>query len=60
LRVIPQGGYRLSAPPLPMGAVSDDRSAFCTSDRVGIRAVLRVGFAFPREVAIVKINAGGS
>ena len=43
-----------------MGAVSDDRSAFCTSDRVGIRAVLRVGFAFPREVAIVKINAGGS
>ena len=43
-----------------MGAASDDRSAFFTSDRVGIRAVLRVGSAFPHEVAIVKINAGGS
>ncbi|WP_425003870.1 phage major capsid protein [Mycolicibacterium sp. S3B2] len=33
-----------------------DSSAFFTSDRVAIRAVARVGFGFPHEAAIVKVN----
>ncbi|MBO0680336.1 phage major capsid protein [Mycolicibacterium sp. S2-37] len=33
-----------------------DTSAFFTSDRVAIRAVARVGFGFPHEAALVKVN----
>jgi HK97 family phage major capsid protein len=32
-----------------------DRSAYFSSDRVGIRALMRVGFVFPHEAAIQKI-----
>ncbi|MDX1890117.1 phage major capsid protein [Mycolicibacterium sp. 050158] len=35
--------------------VESDRSVFFTSDRVAIRATLRVGFGFPNPAAIVKI-----
>ena len=44
---------------LPASVVTD-RSAFFTSDRLGIRCVLRAGFAFPREQAIIKISPDGS
>jgi HK97 family phage major capsid protein len=37
-----------------------DNSAYFSSDRVGIRATLRVGFAFPHPAAIIRIGAGGS
>jgi HK97 family phage major capsid protein len=37
-----------------------DTSAFFSSDRVGIRASLRVGYAFPHEQALVRIGTGGS
>jgi HK97 family phage major capsid protein len=33
-----------------------DRSAFFTSDRIAVRATLRVAFAFPHEEAVVKIT----
>lgn len=33
------------------------REAYFSSDRVGIRATMRVGFAFPHEDAVVKIAA---
>ena len=36
-------------------SVEADRSAFFTSDRVAIRATMRVAFAFPHPAAIVKI-----
>ena len=35
--------------------VAVDRSAFFTSDRVAVRVVLRVGFGFPHEAAVVHI-----
>lgn len=35
--------------------VESDKSAFFTSDRVAIRATMRVAFAFPHPAAIVKI-----
>lgn len=44
---------------LPASVVTD-RSAYFSSDRTGIRCVLRVGFAFPHEQAIVKISPDGS
>jgi hypothetical protein len=40
--------------------VVTDRSAYFSSDRLGIRSVLRASFAFPHEAAIVKITVGGS
>lgn len=36
--------------------VETDRSVFFTSDRVAVRATMRVGFAFPQPLAIVKIT----
>jgi HK97 family phage major capsid protein len=36
-----------------------DRSAFFTSDRVAIRATMRVGFAFAHPAAIVKVDTAG-
>lgn len=33
-----------------------DESAFFTSDRIAIRATMRVGFAFPHEAAIVAVR----
>jgi HK97 family phage major capsid protein len=41
-------------------SVVTDTSAYFSSDRVGIRVTLRVGFAFPHEAAIVSIDLGGS
>ncbi|MCC5954178.1 MAG: phage major capsid protein [Acidimicrobiia bacterium] len=38
--------------------VSED--AYFSSDRLAVRATMRVGFAFPHEEAIVAINVGGS
>jgi HK97 family phage major capsid protein len=35
--------------------VESDRSVFFTSDRVAIRATMRIGFGFPNPAAIVKI-----
>lgn len=37
-----------------------DSSAYFSSDRIGIRCTLRVGFAWPHQEAIVKIGVGGS
>lgn len=36
--------------------VETDRSAFFTSDRVAVRAVMRVAFAFPHPAAVVRVN----
>jgi hypothetical protein len=44
-----------SSPDLVVAEVAVDRSAFFTSDRVAVRVVLRVSFAFPHEQAVVKI-----
>jgi hypothetical protein len=44
---------------LPAEVVTD-RSAFFSSDRLGVRCVTRWGFAFPHQAAIVKISMGGS
>ena len=41
-------------------SVESDRSAFWSSDRIGIRAKIRVGFAWPHEAAIIRIGSGGS
>jgi HK97 family phage major capsid protein len=41
-------------------SVATDRSAYFSSDRLGIRCVTRWGFAFPHQQAIVKIGVGGS
>ncbi|CAM2884991.1 phage capsid protein [Mycobacterium intermedium] len=42
--------------------VEADRSVFFTSDRVAVRAILRIGFGFPNPAAIVRIttDTGGS
>lgn len=32
-----------------------DSSAFFTGDRVAVRVVMRVGFAFPHEGALLKV-----
>ena len=40
--------------------VVTDTSPFFSSDRTAVRAKLRVGFAFPHEQAIVRIDHGGS
>jgi len=37
--------------------VDVDRSAFFTSDRVAVRATMRVGFGFPHPAALIKITA---
>ena len=37
-----------------------DSSAYFSSDRVGIRCTMRVGFGWPHEAAVVKIGVGGS
>lgn len=39
--------------------VEVDGSVFFTSDRSAIRAKMRVGFCFPHEAAIIKIELGG-
>lgn len=36
--------------------VETDRSVFFTSDRVAVRGIMRVGFAFPNPNAVVKIT----
>ncbi|ANZ27230.1 capsid protein [Rhodococcus sp. WB1] len=33
-----------------------DASAYFSSDRIGVRATLRVGFAFPHEAAVVRLH----
>lgn len=33
-----------------------DRSVFFTSDRVAVKATMRVGFAFPHPAAVIKIS----
>lgn len=38
--------------------VEVDRGVYLTSDRVAIKATMRVGFAFPHPAAIVKITTG--
>jgi HK97 family phage major capsid protein len=40
--------------------VVSDTSAFFSSDRVGIRATTRIGFAFPHVQALVNVGTGGS
>jgi HK97 family phage major capsid protein len=40
-------------------SVVTDASAFFSSDRVGVRATMRVGFAWPHAAAIVKIALDG-
>ena len=40
--------------------VETDRSAYFSSDRIGVRCKTRFGFAFPHEAAIVKVGGGGS
>ena len=39
--------------------VRADMSAYFSSDRTGIRCVLRVGFGFPHEQAVVKVVIDG-
>lgn len=41
-------------------ALEVDRSVFFGSDSLAVRAIIRVGFGFPHEAAIVKIGIGGS
>jgi HK97 family phage major capsid protein len=36
--------------------VTADRSVFFTSDRVAVRATMRVGFAFPHPQSVVKVT----
>lgn len=36
--------------------VKSDASALFTSDKIAIRGIMRVGFAFPHEAGIIKIN----
>ena len=56
------GWHSIGAPAAPAGTrtVVTDRSAYFSTDRLGIRCVLRASFAFPHEAAIVKITVGGS
>lgn len=43
------------------GATLDiDASAYFSSDRIGVRATMRVGFGFPHTAVIAKIGMGGS
>jgi HK97 family phage major capsid protein len=44
---------------LPVSVVTD-RSAYFSSDRLGVRCVTRFGFAFPHQAGIIKIGLGGS
>jgi hypothetical protein len=44
---------------LPVSVVTD-RSAYFSSDRLGVRCVTRFGFAYPHQAAIIKIGLGGS
>jgi hypothetical protein len=39
-----------------VASVESDRSVFFTSDRVAVRATVRLGFGFPNPAAIVKIS----
>jgi HK97 family phage major capsid protein len=41
-------------------SVVTDNSAFFSSDRVGIRATMRVGFGWPHAQAVVRIAPTGS
>ncbi len=40
--------------------VVTDTSAYFSSDRTAVRCVLRVGFGFPHEAALVSVGVGGS
>lgn len=40
--------------------VRTDSSAFFSSDRTAVRATMRVGFAWPHEASMVRIETGGS
>ena len=40
--------------------VTTDSSAYFSSDETGVRCVLRIGFAFPHQEAVLKIGIGGS
>lgn len=35
-----------------------DKSVYFTSDRVAVKAIMRVGFGFPKRASLVKINVG--
>ena len=37
-----------------------DTSAFFSSDRTALRAVVRAAFAWPHQAAVIKIGVGGS
>ncbi|WP_369132013.1 phage major capsid protein [Modestobacter sp. I12A-02662] len=39
--------------------VETDRSVYFTSDRVAVKAVMRVGFGYPHLAGLVKISIGG-
>jgi HK97 family phage major capsid protein len=41
-------------------SVVTDQSAYFSSDRVGVRATMRVGFGWPHEAAVVRIARTGS
>ncbi|OBF59246.1 hypothetical protein A5756_06275 [Mycobacterium sp. 852002-53434_SCH5985345] len=41
-------------------SVISDTSAFFSSDRVAIRATMRVSFAWPHQAAVIRIGTGGS
>ncbi len=36
--------------------IESDRSAFFTSDRVGVKTTMRVGFGFVHPASVVKIS----
>ncbi|ELR85689.1 MULTISPECIES: phage major capsid protein [Mycobacterium] len=40
--------------------VTSDASVYFTSDRVAVRAIVRVGYGFPAPLAIVKINTSAA
>ena len=42
---------------MPVSVVTDS-SAFFSSDRVGVRCTMRVGFGYPHEQAVIKVGVG--